>query len=123
VSGYCPDHDPILAIPQPFRCSYCGTEAYATDAEWLTGTLVLAAFEQDHHRECGWPRQWAALIDSSGGSDVPCPPRGNASKARRHYREEFRCTATNRTNGLRCGNTAKERGGVCQVHIVSEESA
>jgi hypothetical protein len=115
VSGYCPEHDPILAIPQPFRCGRCGTEAYATDAEWITGTLILATFEQEHRRDCGWPRQWGAVIDSSIDSDVPCPPSKNAGRARRHYREEFRCTAPNAA-GARCGNTARVRGGQCWVH-------
>jgi hypothetical protein len=43
VSGYCPDHDPILACGR-HRCGQCGHTAWPADAEWLDDGTILASY-------------------------------------------------------------------------------
>jgi hypothetical protein len=119
--SYCPDHDPILAVP-PFGCPGCGVTAYPAEAEWITAGLVLVTYEdQQHRRACGWPQQWTALVTPGDGSDMPRPPEDGALKARRHYRDQLRCTALGRTTGRRCRNPARDPGGACWVHTGTGE--
>jgi hypothetical protein len=50
VTGYCPEHDPILAYGH-VRCRQCGHTAWPTDAEWLGGGTILATYPAscEHH--------------------------------------------------------------------------
>ena len=50
MTGYCPEHDPILACGF-LRCGLCGHAAWPTDAEWLDGGTILASYPAscEHH--------------------------------------------------------------------------
>jgi hypothetical protein len=120
VTGYCPDHDPILA--GPFRCG-CGAEAYPVDAEWIGGALVLATFEQVCR--CAWSGRWTAVVTVGEDGSMFPPPRGNALRAWRYYqgRNMHQCAATAKTTGRRCAKTVKEPGGLCRVHRLAGQEA
>jgi hypothetical protein len=87
------DHDPILHATS-VTCGACGTESWPADAEWITGTLVLATFAPEHDRGCSW-RGFPETVLLDIGQDntaIPALPdrprrcRGTAISTRRQCR-------------------------------------
>jgi hypothetical protein len=105
VIGYCADHDPILAAGS-VACGECGAESWPADAEWVTGTLVLAALVPEHEPGCSWRGfPGTVLIDvDQFGERIPAVPRPR------------RCRGVAVTTGQPCRNHARPGSGYCLRH-------
>jgi hypothetical protein len=111
VTGYCADHDPIMAAGW-VECP-CGSRSWPVEAEWVTGTLVLAAFDPEHEPGCphrGFPR--VVLLDRSQ-DDLSIPP---VDRPRR-------CRGIAATTGQRCRARARPGSGYCSSHGPAREEA
>ena len=104
--SYCPEHDPILYAP-PITCGVCGATSWPADAEWVTGTLVLAAYAPEHERGCPNRRSFATvLLDlGQGDPDIPALPE-----------RPRRCSGTAATTGQRCRGYARPGSSFCVHH-------
>lgn len=129
------DADPYLCAMM-WSCAWCGAEAYATDASWLAGDLVLATYAQPHRGECRGLRTWSAIVDPVSAVlgrqlvTMKSPPTKNARLVREYYRhhsckacgvlaaarycDSCRCRETTK-QGRRCANRART-GGLCCGH-------
>jgi hypothetical protein len=123
--------DPLLQA-RIWCCADCGADAYPTDADWLTGELLLATFSQPHRGDCRSPRTWSAIVSdvARDGASMPYAPGKNSQLARAYYRrnscracgalahdrycDACRCEATT-TRGRRCANR-RGRDGSCGRH-------
>jgi hypothetical protein len=124
-----PGPDPLLYAGE--RVCGCGGEGWPVDAAWLAPGMVLAVFQLAHRGGCRGPRVCAAVLDLGSEDTAMMPaPRGNAQRARAHYRRwpcracwELRggayCTACRcrsaTARGDRCRNKAAV-GGLCSAH-------
>jgi hypothetical protein len=105
MSGYCADHDPILHATS-VTCGTCGTESWPTDAEWVTGTLVLVTYVGDHEYGCPNRRPIRTVLLDLGQDNPVIPP----------VERPRRCRGTATTTGQQCKHYARPGSGYCVHH-------
>jgi hypothetical protein len=105
VSSCCPDHDPLLRATS-LACNSCGRKSYPVTADWLTGTLILATFDQDHERGCTNRNGCGTvLIDTTAeGETFQTPQRPRL------------CRAIATATGQPCRAVAQAGSGYCYNH-------
>jgi hypothetical protein len=105
MSACCPGHDPLLAAGTA-KCHTCGAVNYPVAAEWMSGTLILAAFDPAHRRGCANRGHPVAVLLDVGAADT-----GYYSPARPR-----RCRGTAATTGQPCRAYAMPGSGYCHSH-------
>ena len=105
MSGYCPDHDPILHATY-VTCGSCGARSWPADAEWMTATLVLATYAPEHEPGCPW-RGFPSTVLLNLGQDDPAIPSLPGPRL---------CRGTAATTGRQCRQHARPGSGFCQYH-------
>jgi hypothetical protein len=112
VIGYCRDHDPILHAGY-VTCGTCGAESWPTDAEWVTGELVLAAFAPEHEPGCPWRGHPRTVLLDLGQDDRKVP---SVERPRR-------CRGIAVTTGQQCRHYARPGSGYCRSHDPQRRAA
>jgi hypothetical protein len=104
-SGCCQDHDPILHATY-VTCGHCGARSWPTDAEWITGTLVLATYAPEHEPGCPWRGFPATVLLDLGQDDQAIPA----------VQRPRLCRATASSTGRQCRGHARPGSGYCSHH-------
>lgn len=106
-----PDCDPITAAGS-LHCCACGELSYPLTAAWLTATLILVTFDQQHERGC--PHRTACgtvlLNADAAGPDIPFIDRPRF------------CRGTT-TAGRPCRATPPAGSGFCRWHDPARQVA
>jgi hypothetical protein len=106
VTRYCADHDPILAAGY-VTCGQCGGVSWPTDAEWVTGTLVLVTYAPEHEPGCPWRGHPRTVLLNEGQDDDPGIPSVERPR---------RCRGTAKSTGRPCRHYAQPGSGYCAHH-------
>ena len=106
------DHDPILHATR-VTCRTCGAESFPTDAEWITGTLLLATYEPGCERGCPWRGFPSTVLLDLGQDDLSIPA----------VERPRRCRGTAVSTGQQCKRYARPGSGYCSRHGPVREEA
>jgi hypothetical protein len=106
VSGYCPDHDPILHATS-VTCGGCRAESWPTDAEWITGKLVLATYAPEHEPGCPARRAPRTVLLDLGQDDQVIPALPERPR---------RCHGTAASTRQQCRGYARPGSAYCLHH-------
>jgi hypothetical protein len=119
MTGYCPDHDPILVVGH-LTCLHCKAASWPADAEWVAHDLILASFSRVHEPGCAAARSTpeTVLIQVSAADAGVCDPP-QRTRAEVAVICGTTCAATVRhghRKGQRCRNRPKQ-DGLCAQHL------
>jgi hypothetical protein len=113
--GYHPDCDPVLTAGR-LTCCHCQEVSYASDADWITDTLILAAFGQDHKPWCSQRRQPNLVLVDITSDDRSVPLVDSPQRCRDTVRHGPR-------RGQQCTLKAAPRSVYCAAHARTRQES